>query len=554
MDLSRVALLQLNTTPGDIDGNYAAILAAAHEAAAAGAQLAVTPELALVGYSPRDLLFRRRFVEAAADRMRALAGEVSIPLIVGTVALRTGRGRPFSNVAVLLEGGQERARWEKRLLPNYDIFDEARYFEPGPQGPVVTVAGTRIGVTICEDLWVQQQDLEVPRYSLDPAASAVAAGAELIINLSASPYSRGKPAVRHELVHGTALRLGVPVALCNLVGGNDELIFDGNSVVLRADGSVIAQGPHCSSAVVLGHTVASSAVAGSVAEVRAALVLGIRDYVNKCGFPGVLLGLSGGIDSAVCACLCAEALGPKRVRGLLLPSEFSSEGSLTDARALTKALGMPSDELPIDATNRAALSGLERVLGTQPFGLMQENLQARVRGLLLMGMSNSTGWMLVTTGNKSELATGYCTLYGDMCGGLAPIGDVWKTEVYALAEGYAAEGLLPRASIDKAPSAELRPNQTDQDSLPPYEMLDQILRFHIENGMGARAIIEAAPLLQPALVEQVLRLVAGSEHKRRQAAPGLKVSAKAFGTGRRIPLVAASRAFHDWLRDGTGIS
>jgi NAD+ synthase/NAD+ synthase (glutamine-hydrolysing) len=544
MDLSRIALLQINSTPGDLDGNCQRIEAALAEAQTAGAKLALTPELALLGYPPRDLLFRHGLLERADALTLELARRAAIPLILGTAWRRGGPGRPFTNGARLLENGAIRAEWGKELLPSYDVFDEGRYFEPSMDSPVVEISGTRFGVTICEDLWVDPCTPEARPYTRDPAQRLVQAGAQVILNLSASPYAQGKPAQRRELVRSTARRLSVPVALCNLVGGCDDIIFDGNSMLVDERGVDLARGPHCDSGVVMPGK-SADATSNPADELRSAIVLGLRDYVDKCGFPGVLLGLSGGIDSALCAALAVDALGPARVRGVALPSRFSSDGSRLDAFALSAALGIRCDELSIEPLFTAALASLGSVLPPHEFGLTEENLQARLRGVLLMAMSNETQFMLLSTGNKSELATGYCTLYGDMCGGLAPIADLWKTEVYALARHYAAKGLIPENSMTKAPSAELRAGQTDQDSLPPYDVLDAILRLHVEHGLGVLTILERLPALSRGVVERVLLLVATSEYKRRQAAPGLKVSAKAFGVGRRIPLVGSRRAFLD---------
>lgn len=541
---NQIALLQLNCTPGDLEGNARRIEAAANRAAEEGAALAVTPELALLGYPPRDLIFRQGFVARAAELTRSLASRVRIPVILGTALPRTGHGRPFTNAAVLLDQGAVRAVWGKELLPNYDVFDEGRYFEPSSDSAVVCVNGVTIGVTICEDLWVDPCTPEAQPYARDPAARLVAAGAGMILNLSASPFARGKPERRRALVAATARRLGVPMALCNLVGGCDDIIFDGNSVSVDERGCEIARGPHCEEAIVHARG-ATSDTPDPAGELRDAVVLGLRDYVEKCGFPGVLIGLSGGIDSALTAALAVEALGASRVRGIAMPSRFSSAGSLEDARALALALGIRCDEMSIEPMFEAALGTLSQVMNAHEFGLTEENLQARLRGVLLMALSNESRFMVLSTGNKSELATGYCTLYGDMCGGLAPLADLWKTEVYAVAAHYAGRGWIPVNSMTKPPSAELRPGQLDQDSLPPYDLLDRILQLHIEEGLGVRAILEREPGCSTELVDRILTLVARSEYKRRQAAPGLKLSAKAFGVGRRMPLVGAMQAFLD---------
>jgi len=551
----RIALWQINTTPGGFPDNARAIARAAAAAAGAGADLCVLPELALVGYSPRDLLFRRRFVEVAAEHLAALAAEFTdIPILVGSVARRSGPGRPLSNVAALLRDGQVEDLREKVLLPDYDIFDEARYFEPGVGGEPLDINGTAVGVTICEDLWVESQGEDVPRYDLDPAGALKAAGAEVIVNLSASPYHLGKPALREALVARTAQRLGIPVALCNLWGGNDEILFDGSSCAASPSGVLTHRGARFADDLVLVDVGAASEGAAHAPveeeeELRQALVSGISDYARKCGFREAVLGLSGGVDSALSACLCVDALGAENVQGVALPSPFSSEGSVEDARALAEMLGIRFHVVSIGGAYDELVARSREVVGEGPFGLMEENLQARIRGALLMAVSNQSGALLVTTGNKSELAVGYCTLYGDMCGGLAAISDVYKGDVYRLAKRYAAAGRLPEESVTKPPSAELRPDQRDEDSLPAYELLDRILRLHIDERLGPRSIAERIDDADLETVESVLRLVARAEYKRWQAAPGLRVSSKAFGMGRRVPIAVADLGFLD--QDGS---
>lgn len=550
----RIALCQINTLPGDIPGNLRRIRSSVDLARDQGADLCILPELAVVGYCPRDLLFRQRFVEAAEQALEELAAALPVPAIVGTVKRQDGPGRPFINAAVLLDEGRVRAVVGKTLLPVYDVFDEARYFEPMTATAPVRWRGMALGVTICEDIWVEPQGGEVPRYDRDPAAQLAAQGADLIVNLSASPYHAGKPAERAGLVARTAARTGRPVLLCNLWGGNDEILFDGTSCVANAEGALTHRGASFDDDCVLVE-VDTLATAPPLAppggddtdELRSALVCGLRDYARKCGFTDAVLGLSGGIDSAVTACLAVEALGRSHVRGVAMPSEFSSEGSVADARTLAEMLGIRFDVVPIAGAYRELVDRARDVVGDGPFGLMEENLQARVRGALLMGVSNRTGALLVTTGNKSELAVGYCTLYGDMCGGLAAISDVYKMDVYRLARAYHAEGVLPETSITKPPSAELRPDQKDEDSLPPYDVLDRILALHVDGNLGGRAIQERVPEADAETIDRVLRLVARSEYKRRQAAPGLRVSEKAFGIGRRVPIVAAPLQFLDGL-------
>jgi NAD+ synthase (glutamine-hydrolysing) len=548
----RVALCQIDTVPGDVPGNAARIRAAAAEAEGAGADVALFPELALVGYLPRDLFFRRRLYEASEAALRELAAASGrTGLVVGCFGRNPGRGRPFTNDAALLADGRVVARVSKSLLPAYDVFDEARYFEPAKDVAPVDFRGRRLGLMVCEDLWSEPVDVESPGYAHDPAARLVAAGAEFLLNVSASPFHLGKARLREETVAAAARRFARPTALVNLVGGNDDVLFDGRSVVADAQGRVVARGAAFDEGVTvvdLDALAALPAVApppadDDVDELRRALVLGLRDYAAKCEFGAAHLGLSGGIDSAVVLALAVEAVGEDRVRGFALPSRFSSEGSRKDAFESARRLGVRCDEIAIDPVWTAASAGLEAALGAAPFGLTEENLQSRARGMLLMGVANRTGSLLLTTGNKSELAVGYGTLYGDLCGGFAPISDVYKTDVYRLARRIAeTDGTIPEASITKPPSAELRPNQTDQDSLPPYDVLDGVLRLHLEGDLGARDI--AARGFDETTVRRVLRMVARAEFKRRQAPPGLRVTRKAFGQGRRMPIAASGM---EWL-------
>ena len=536
-----IALAQLNTTVGDIAGNERLILEAYRRGTESRAGLVVTPELSLTGYPPRDLLLRASFIRAnlaALDRLAAAVGEVG--LIVGFVGENPARpGRPLTNAAALLHRGRVVAIRTKTLLPTYDVFDEDRYFEPASENAVIHWEGRRLGLTICEDIWNDDEFGVHRRYRPDPAAALVASGAEILINLSASPWQLGKERRRCDLLRSLARRHQVPVVYCNLVGGNDELVFDGRSLAFNAEGGCIAEAAHFAPDFLVVDTESAGdrplrAVADE-ALLHDALVLGTRDYVRKCGFNSVVMGLSGGIDSALVAALAVDALGAENVRGLALPTEFSSAGSIDDARALAMNLGIRFDVVPIQGSFEALKRQMSPLFEGRPEDTTEENLQARLRGVTLMAMSNKFGSLLLTTGNKSELAVGYCTLYGDMCGGLAVISDLPKTWVYRVSRWMNRDReVIPEASITKAPSAELRPNQTDQDSLPPYDTLDAILEAYVVEDRSAAEIIAAG--FSEADVRRVLRLIDLSEYKRRQAAPGLKVTSRAFGVGRRQPV------------------
>lgn len=543
-----IAVAQVATVPGALAANADRIADAWQHAREAGADVVLTPELALTGYAPRDLVFREGFLGAVAREEARLAALTSDgpALVIGSIHRRdegaSGRGR--ANVAVVFEGGKTTAVVAKRLLPEYDVFDEARYFEPGSASAPVMIAGHPIGLTICEDLWVEEPDRpELPRYASDPAGELAAAGASIILSLSASPFARTRARDREELVRGVARRTGMPVILANLVGGHEELIFDGASVAATGDGTVSARARAFAEDLMLvdlgPQAAPPEAWPADEDLVRAALVTGIRDYAHRSGFRQAVIGLSGGIDSALVASLAAEALGPENLLGVGLPSGYSSEGSLTDARDLADLLGIAFAIAPIEDSWQALRRAARSVTGEGPFGLMEENLQSRARGTILMAIANESGRLLLTTGNKSEIAVGYCTLYGDMNGGLAPIADLWKTEVFALAAREVAAGRIPRNSLEKPPSAELRPDQLDEDSLPPYERLDRILRGLVEDELEPETIARNEKDVSETEVRDVLKMIARNEWKRRQAAPGLRVSRKAFGTGRRIPLVHA---------------
>ena len=540
----RVALAQINPVIGDFTGNEAAVGDAYRRGAEAGAEIVITPELGLCGYPPRDLLLRPAFLaanEAALQRLATITGEVG--LLVGFVGQQPKRpGRGSSNSAALLQHGKIVAVRTKTLLPTYDVFDEDRYFEPATVNTPVEFKGRKIGITICEDVWNDEDFWAERRYRPNPAADLAAGGAEIIFNLSASPWHLGKERTRHAMLASLSRKIQRPVVYCNAVGGNDELIFDGQSVAFNGRGDLLCQAAAFESDFRVIDTESTSPTGGMSARslpdeelVYHALVTGTRDYLTKCGFKSAVLGLSGGIDSAVVAVLAVAALGPQNVHGMSLPSRYSSAGSRDDARQLALNLGIRYDTVAIEAPFSAVRDQLSPLFAGRPEDTTEENLQARLRGVILMAMSNKFGSLLLTTGNKSELAVGYCTLYGDMCGGLAVISDVPKTLVYRLAHWINREReIIPTASLTKPPSAELRPNQTDQDSLPPYEVLDDILERYVVRQQAPGEIIAAG---HPETdVRRVVRLIDGAEYKRRQAAPGLKITTKAFGMGRRIPV------------------
>jgi NAD+ synthase (glutamine-hydrolysing) len=542
----KIALAQINTTVGDLDGNDAKIRAAYARAAAAGVDLVLFPELTTTGYPPRDLLLKTEFVSKNAVMLRRLAemtGDTA--LLVGYVDDNKERpGRPVTNSVALLQHGKMVATRAKTLLPTYDVFDEDRYFEPASDNEPVEFRGQTAGLTICEDIWNDEDFWPERRYGRNPVADLVGAGARIIFNVSASPWHFGKNKTRFDMLSTVAKKSRSPVVFCNLVGGNDELVFDGASVVFNSAGELIAQGAWFEEDFVVVDVDSAKPIQphypADEEQFYKALVLGLRDYLHKCGFRSAVLGLSGGIDSAVVACLAAAALQPENVRGVSLPSEFSSQHSLDDARVLAQNLGIRYDVIPIQPVFAGAKQQLKPVFAGKAEDTTEENLQARIRGLLLMALSNKFGSLVLTTGNKSELAVGYCTLYGDMCGGLAVISDVPKTVVYRLAKWINRDReIIPSSSIIKPPSAELRPNQTDQDSLPPYEILDAILDEYVVYGRAAGKIVEMG--FDESIVRRVIRLIDQNEYKRRQAAPGLKVTSKAFGVGRRFPIAQRYR-------------
>ena len=543
----KIALLQINPTVGDLQGNSRLIIEAAEKAGRQGADLSVTPELALVGYLPRDLLLSEGFVRHSWNAVTALALELARlpPVLVGLPEPNPSEeGRPLYNTAVLLSNGRVEQRFRKALLPTYDVFDEDRYFEPfrGPQ--ILKLCGRRLGISICEDVWNDRDFWKRRRYHHDPIEELVHAGAEVIVNLSASPFSAGKYRLREDMLGSLARKHGVPVVYVNQFGGNDDLVFDGRSCAFTADGAPIIRGRSFDADIVVcdvdhGQAIAPLVEERAESEIWRALVLGTRDYARKCGFQSVVLGLSGGIDSALTAAIAATAVGADRVLGALMPSPYSSCGSIDDSRQLAANLGIETLTLPIEPAMQAMEQTLHDAFANLERDVTEENIQARIRGNLLMALSNKRGSLLLTTGNKSELAVGYCTLYGDMSGGLAVIADVPKTMVYRVARWLnetAGRELIPQSTLTKAPSAELRPDQTDQDSLPPYDILDEVLQRHIEQHQPADEIIASG--FDAETVRKILRLVRMSEFKRKQAAPGLKVTDRAFGTGWRMPIAA----------------
>jgi NAD+ synthase (glutamine-hydrolysing) len=544
----KIGFAQINPTVGDLKGNFDKILGAYERLSAKGAQLILTPELAVPGYPPQDLVFKSRFVPENLEMVDALHARVrsGAALLVGFVDRNEGRGKPFHNAAALLEAGKPLRKTHKSLLPTYDVFDEDRYFEPAQRVEPLLVCGNRVGVTICEDIWTEHY-LPRPLYDVEPVRGLVDQGAEVIVNLSASPFTLHKPAVRHEMVGALARAYQRPICYCNAVGGNDQLIFDGNSIAVNASGTLIAQLAGFAEDEAVIDTTSTSTLdfrePETPEQIFSALVLGLRDYAQKCGFRSAVLGLSGGVDSAVVAVIVAEALGADNVLGVLMPSQYSSRGSIEDALALTRNLGIKCLQIPITETFAVFKSQFKEIFAGLPEDETEENMQPRLRAMTLMALSNKFGHLLLSTGNKSELAVGYCTIYGDMAGGLAVISDVPKTLIYQIARwinlDYPSQAgrnreIIPKSTVEKPPSAELKPNQTDQDTLPPYEILDEILRLYIEENLSARDIISHG--FDEKTVRWVQRRIDLNEYKREQAAPGLKVTSRAFGLGRRMPI------------------
>ncbi|MEG5171549.1 NAD+ synthase [Microcoleus sp. B3-D7] len=575
----KIAIAQLNPTIGDIFGNSNLILEAAKKAEVEGANLLLTPELSLIGYPPRDLLINPSFIADAGVQLLQLAQALppELAVIAGTAlpnanAVKLG-GKSLFNSAVLLQNGAVKQVFHKRLLPTYDVFDEDRYFEPGENSNYFSIGELKIGVTICEDLWNNEEFWGKRSYAGDPVSDLAKLGVDLVLNLSASPYSAGKRGVRSAMLQHSVIRCGIPIIYANQVGGNDDIIFDGSSFAVNRKGDLIqVLASFETDFAVLEYDAVKQDLVGSGgtgqdarsttdlsfhpaegdAEIWAALVLGVRDYVRKCGFSKVVLGLSGGIDSALVAAIASCAIGHENVLGVLMPSPYSSDHSVNDALELARNLGIAIELLPIGDLMKTYDRTLANLFVNTTFGIAEENIQSRIRGNLLMAISNKFGHLLLSTGNKSEMAVGYCTLYGDMNGGLAVISDVPKTRVYSLCRWLSSGGyvgavppgqplgkeIIPVNIITKAPSAELKPGQIDQDSLPDYDVLDDILQRLIENHESAQQIVAAGH--DEAVVKRVVKLVRQAEFKRRQAAPGLKISDRAFGTGWRMPIAKSS--------------
>ncbi|MBI4056953.1 MAG: NAD+ synthase [Elusimicrobia bacterium] len=539
----KVALAQINTKVGDIEGNISKIKAWTIRAKKTGAELVLFPELSVPGYPSWDLLEQNSFIQANEKALQALARWVKEPaVVVGFADKNPSRiGKPIFNAAAFLYGGKILAKRAKTLLPTYDVFDEARYFQPATSNLPFRFKGRSIGLTICEDAWNDQGFWSQRFYSVDPVRLLTRKKVNLLLNISSSPFDRGKLKLRYRMLQAHAKKAKVPFLYCNLVGGNDELLFDGNSMAFDGRGNLLGQGKAFQEDLIMVEVPPIEnrekwQEPSDIEQVYQALLLGIRDYTEKCGFKDVLLGLSGGIDSAVCCALAVAALGREHVSGISMPSLFSSEGSITDAEDLANTLRIRFLKIPITPLYKTYRTSLEPFFLEYPEDVTEQNIQARIRGNLLMALSNKFRALLLSTGNKSELSMGYCTLYGDMSGGLAVLGDVPKSTVYELARYINRDQeIIPRSSLEKAPSAELKSNQKDQDDLPPYELLDRVLKAYIEEGKDIQRIASQLKL-SAEFVFSLIRRVDANEYKRRQAPPVLKITPKAFGIGRRMPI------------------
>ena len=545
----KIALGQINPTVGDFPGNAAKIVNFSRQARAAGAGLILFPELSVCGYPPRDLVERPTFVSKNRESVDRIAAETKgIAVICGLVTpAQAETGKSVMNSAAFLQDGKQVFLQSKMLLPTYDVFDEMRNFAPARNQELFNFCGNRMALTICEDAWNDKHFWHKRMYGFDPVEALVRAGGNFILNISASPFWLGKRELRRDMLATIARTDKVPVVMVNQVGGNDSLLFDGSSLVLNREGKIIAQGKSFEEDIVYFDSATLEGemheqIEGEEASAYAALVLGTRDYVRKCGFGNVIIGLSGGIDSALTAAIAADAMGPENVIGVGMPGPYSSPGSIEDARALARNLGIRFELLPITDICKSYQCVLKDVFAGMKEDVTEENIQARARGSLLMALSNKFNAIVLSTGNKSEIAVGYCTLYGDMVGGLAVISDVPKTLVYRISRYVNSRcAVIPEASLEKPPSAELRPDQKDSDTLPPYEVLDAILEDYVEDSHSAAQIAHDRGF-DLALIQRVIHMVDRAEYKRQQAAPGIKVSAKAFGYGRRFPIAAKSEA------------
>lgn len=550
----KVALVQESPTVGDLSGNVKRLTRALESAASKQADLAICCELALSAYPPRDYLDRREFIDAQLAALQSLAAHCSLPTLVGFIDRQhiDGQSRLF-NAAAFIDQGAVQEVIHKSLLPAYDVFDERRYFTPAKERRLLDIAGTKVGVSICEDIWNDAGYWETLRYSIDPIEELAGLGAQLLINLSASPFSQGKRQIRREMLCAQARKHGLPLVVVNQVGAHDDLIFEGGSMAIDSQGEVRARCNEFEPDLLLAEIdIQKGSVAGRLRDVPGfdasgeteaglnALILGLRDYAHKCGFRTAVLGLSGGIDSALTAAIAAAALGPENVYGIALPSKYSSDHSLKDAEDLAAAMGIHCQTISIAESVAAFESSLAQSFAEREEDVTEENIQARSRGVILMALSNKFGHLLLNTGNKSEVAVGYCTLYGDMCGGLSVLSDVFKTEVYRMSEEVnrrAGKTVIPESTLQKAPSAELRPGQLDQDNLPAYDILDELLERYVEKHESAAALRDS---FAPEVVDRVLKMVQRAEYKRYQLAPGLKIRLKSFGPGRRMPLACQS--------------
>ena len=543
----KIGLAQINTTIGDLEGNTDKIRQAVRKAEAAGADLVVFSEMTITGYPPRDLLERTSFVKGNLSKLKEVAGwSERVGIVCGFVDRGEGEGRKaLFNAGAVLDGGKIVSCHHKSLLPTYDVFDETRYFEPARERSIVDFKGRRIGLSICEDIWNDKDFWREQRYGIDPVEELVGKGAEILINMSGSPYSTGKHMIRRQMIGEVARKYKRPLVYVNQVGGNDELLFDGASFAVNRQGDVVSQCRDFEEDLVVFDTEDECGEIHDVSKeeeesVLKALVMGTRDYTEKCGFRKVVLGLSGGIDSSITAVIACRALGQENVMGVMMPSPYSSEGSLRDGKKLAESLGISYRILPISEIFSAYLGALDGVFEGRDRDVTEENIQARIRGNLLMAISNKFGYLVLTTGNKSETAVGYSTLYGDMAGGLAVISDVPKTLVYGLARYVNREGeVIPKEVLEKAPSAELRPNQRDEDSLPPYGVLDGILKAYVEENLNPDDVVSLG--YDADVVREVVRRIDASEFKRRQSVPGLRVTSRAFGMGRRLPIAQRYR-------------